>query len=60
MSKYLWIIGFAGLSACGVPPGEEISSKSDFKPLGQAFFVPIDPNALEQSEAWADVVESYQ
>ncbi len=60
MNKYLLISGFAVLTACGVPPGEEISSKSDFKPLGQSFFVPVDPNALEQSEAWAKVVESYQ
>lgn len=60
MTKYLLISGFAVLTACGVPQEEEISSKSDFQPLGQAFFVPVDPTALEQSEAWAEVVESYR
>ncbi len=48
------------LAACGVPANEDISSKSDFKPLGQAFFVPVDPAELAQSQAWAEVVESYQ
>ena len=60
MYKYLLISGFAVLTACGVPAEEEISSRSDFKPLGHAFFVPVDPAALEQSDAWADVVDSYR
>ena len=59
--KNVMIIGaLAVLAACGVPPSEDISSKSDFKPLGTAFFVPVDPAALEQSEAWGSYVESYQ
>ncbi len=48
------------LAACGVPPSEDISSKSDFKPLGTALFVPVDPAALEQSDAWSSFVEGYQ
>ena len=48
------------LAACGVPPSEDISSKSDFKPLGSAFFVPVDPTALEQSDAWDEFVKGYQ
>lgn len=59
--KNIMIIGtLAMLAACGVPASEDISSKSDFKPLGQAFFVPVDPAALEKSDAWAELVESYQ
>ncbi|WP_298297481.1 hypothetical protein [uncultured Litoreibacter sp.] len=59
--KNVMIIGaLAMLAACGVPANEDISSKSDFKPLGQAFFVPVNPAELAQSQAWAEVVESYQ
>lgn len=59
--KNVMIIGaLAMLAACGVPPSEDISSKSDFKPLGSAFFVPVDPTALEQSDAWDEFVKGYQ
>lgn len=59
MRNYLVIGGFAVLVACGVPPSEEISSKADFKPLGTSYFAPVDASELEQSQAWSDLVDSY-
>lgn len=59
MRNYLVVGGFAVLAACGVPPSEEISSKSDFQPLGASYFVPVDRSELEQSQAWGDLVDSY-
>ena len=59
MRNYLVVGGFAVLAACGVPPSEDISSKSDFRPLGTSYFVPVVRSELEQSQAWRDLVDSY-
>ncbi len=53
------LVGLVVITACGVPPAEDVATQSEFKPLGQAYFVPVSPEDLAQSEAWAEVVADY-
>lgn len=54
------LVGLIVITACGVPPSEEVASKSKFTPLGQGYFVPVAPEDLAQSEAWAEAVAEYE
>ena len=52
-----------GLCACGVPPEEDISSRSGYSPLDTSYFVPVDGevrDALATSDEWAELVDSYR
>jgi len=53
------LVGLIVITACGVPPEEDVATQSEFKPLGQAYFVPVSAEDLAQSEAWAEVVKEY-
>ncbi|MEM6407459.1 MAG: hypothetical protein AAF700_03475 [Pseudomonadota bacterium] len=48
------------LAACGVPPEEEATSQSAYKPLHRSLIVPVDAATLDQSQAWAELVKSYE
>jgi len=63
MRAVIFTAGLLILSACGATVEEDISSRSEYSPLGDAFFLPVDDQtraALDASPAWAELVDSYQ
>lgn len=59
MKPFAMLAVAAALAACGVPPEEDISAKSDFSPLGSSYFFPVDADELKRSKAWGELVDSY-
>ncbi len=63
MRAVIFTVGLLALSACGTTVEEDISSRSDYSPLGEVFFLPVDDStraALDASPEWAEFVEDYQ
>lgn len=63
MRAVILMISLAALSACGVPPEEDISARGEFSPLQSSYFVPVTDTtreALENSDAWAETLASYR
>lgn len=63
MRAVIFTLGSLALSACGTTVEEDISSRSDYSPLGEVFFVPVTDEtraALAASAEWSDFVDNYQ
>ncbi len=60
MQKFMLCAALGALVACGVPPEEDNVGQSAYKPLNRSLIVPVEPGTLEQSQAWEDLVKSYE
>lgn len=55
MRTIISVLGLASLSACGIPPDEDVGSRGEAQPLQMSYFVPVGPEAqaeLVDSEIW--------